>query len=98
MMENEKCLDDKEYFRYAGKCRHCGFENEWVVEKKAKKHRVFAKYVQEQLYPNFIEYCGDCENMAVYELTAYQKRGDNITKELKGVNDGVGKCKRQIAW
>lgn len=49
-------LDDEKYWRYAGTCRHCGFKNQFVVDKSAMSYIRFYKVVMEAYYPQWISF------------------------------------------
>ena len=86
-------LNEEKYWRYAARCRHCGFHNEWVVDKKQEDDPVpdalragmdwtrFHLVQRETRFPVFMEFCPGCENWAVYDLTAISARPKEANDE-----------------
>lgn len=69
-------LWDNEYFRYAGTCRHCGRKEEWVVEKRGDREWAsMATCCQGYSKGFFLAHCKDCQNQAIFDLTAVQAEG-----------------------
>lgn len=73
-MSAPKSLRDPKCYRYAGKCRHCGAKNEWVVDRSSMEWVRFYSLTKENHFPQFINYCEDCDNEAVFDLTAISAR------------------------
>ncbi len=65
-----KSLKDKKYYRYAGKCRHCGRREEWVVDRSGMDYASFYRVTRDNHFPAFICHCEGCGNQAVFDLTA----------------------------
>ena len=63
---------DVDRYRVAGQCRHCGFREEWVIEIPDLSTR---KTILDAYFPVFMRYCDECNNMAVFDLTAFTAIG-----------------------
>ncbi len=63
---------DKKNYRYAGRCRQCGFYCEWLHgPKEFTDYRGFYNSIVENMFPAFLKYCENCSNEAVFDLTAF---------------------------
>lgn len=67
-------LDDPNYYRYAGTCKHCGFHCVWSMSKGDMSLLVFYNGIRQNHFPEWIAYCEGCNNEAVFELTAIQRQ------------------------
>ena len=82
-MSSKKNLFDDKYHLYAGKCKHCGHKEEWIVG-KAMSWQDFSAVIELNKFPQFIEACPECNNLAVFDLTAYSR-----LEELKEIDPTI---------
>jgi hypothetical protein len=74
-------MNSGDHYKYAGKCRNCGFHCSWVSLKKSETtYRRFFELTWANFYPQFIAFCENCDNEAVFDLTAISKQSENTTK------------------
>lgn len=66
---NNFTLERAPQYRYAGKCRHCGWSEQWVAG-PSMTWEDFYRVTKSQCFPSFIVHCESCDNQAVYDLTA----------------------------
>lgn len=62
-------LWNRDFYQYAGRCRYCGYEEVWAVNKKNMTYHRFSSNTLDKK-PCFIAWCGNCANHAVFDLTA----------------------------
>jgi hypothetical protein len=69
-----KIVDEKNY-KYAGRCRQCGFYCEWIGgHKKTTDYQGFYERIRDNYFPSFLADCENCDNEAVFDLTALTRQ------------------------
>jgi hypothetical protein len=67
-MMRKQTLNIKDSWGYAMRCRHCGWQEVYVVGKTHMNYRTFYRQVTEQLVR--VGFCQGCEEKGVHDLVA----------------------------
>jgi len=69
-------LNTEYTWKYAGKCRCCGITIDWDIIKKPEVPSDYADFytlVQTHNFPQWLEFCENCNHMTVFDLIALSK-------------------------